>query len=51
MDSDCDTEHQVRAGGGAGGGATRPTAGERQHWSTAGDKVDIGYPHLECIRV
>ena len=44
-DSDCVTKHQVGAGGGAGGGSTRPAAREHRRWSLAGDKAHEGGPH------
>ena len=50
-DSDRDTEHQIGAGEGARGGAARPTARGRQHWSTAGVEVGVGYPHPSCSRI
>ena len=43
-DSNCVTQHQVRAGSGFRGGATRTSEMQHWDWSPSGDKNDRGDP-------
>ena len=47
----CNTQHQVRAGRGAGDGATRLTARKHWDWGLAGDKTHRRHPHVTEYRL